>query len=132
MHQCYFTAVSSCTCKCINVTLQQLHLAHVNAIMLLYSSTCKSINANHFVPVQSANRNLDEMLGAGGSILDGLRDQGSLLKGAHKRVLDLAATLGMSNTIMRLVERRGQQDKYILVGGMVVLLVLLYLLLRYF
>ena len=124
------------TCKCINATLQQLCLAHVNALMLLYSSCIAHVNALmltiHFVPVQSANRNLDEMLGAGGSILDGLRDQGSLLKGAHKRVLDLAATLGMSNTIMRLVERRGQQDKYILVGGMVVLLVLLYLLLRYF
>lgn len=85
-----------------------------------------------YVVLQSAGRNVDEMLGAGSSILEGLRDQGSLLKSAHKRVLDLTSTLGMSNTIMRLVERRGQQDKYILIAGMFLVLLLLYLILRYF
>ncbi|KAF2347064.1 hypothetical protein FHG87_022180 [Trinorchestia longiramus] len=82
--------------------------------------------------LQSSNRYVDEMLSAGSNILEGLKDQGSILKGAHKRVLDLAATLGMSNTIMRLIERRGAQDKYILFGGMFLVLVVLYLLLRYF
>lgn len=74
---------------------------------------------------------MDEILGAGTSILQGLRDQGSNLKTAHKRVLDLANTLGLSNTVMRMIERRSTQDKYILFAGMVIVLLCLYFALKY-
>ncbi|XP_071516785.1 Golgi SNAP receptor complex member 2 isoform X2 [Panulirus ornatus] len=80
---------------------------------------------------QDANRNVEELLGAGANILQGLRDQGSTLKGAHKRVLDLANTLGLSNTVMRMIERRSTQDKYILFAGMVIVLLCLYFALKY-
>lgn len=71
------------------------------------------------------------MIGAGSSILSNLRDQGSVLKGAQKKVLDLANTLGLSNTVLRLIERRAVQDKYILYGGMIVVLICLYLIVTY-
>ncbi|KAB7495675.1 Golgi SNAP receptor complex member 2 [Armadillidium nasatum] len=85
----------------------------------------------HHSKLQEANRNIDELLGAGGSILSNLREQGSILKGAQKKVLDLANTLGLSNTVLRLIERRAIQDKYILYGGMVVVLICLYFILKY-
>ncbi|KAG0720184.1 Golgi SNAP receptor complex member 2 [Chionoecetes opilio] len=85
----------------------------------------------HHGKLGEANRNVDEMLGAGMSILQSMRDQGTVLKGARRRVLDLANTLGLSNTVMRLIEHRSTQDKYILFGGMVFVLLCLYLLLRY-
>lgn len=85
----------------------------------------------HHNQLQDANRNVEELLGAGTSIIQGLRNQGNTLKGAHKRILDLANTLGLSNTVMRLIERRTTQDKYILFGGMVLVLVCLYFVLRY-
>ncbi|KAK8718770.1 hypothetical protein OTU49_014485 [Cherax quadricarinatus] len=85
----------------------------------------------HHDKLQDANRNVDELLGAGTNIMQSLRDQGSTLKGAHKRVLDLANTLGLSNTVMRMIERRSTQDKYILFAGMVIVLLCLYFALKY-
>lgn len=85
----------------------------------------------HHDKLGDANRNVDEMLGAGVSILESLRHQDTMLKGARKRVLDLANTLGLSNTVMRMIERRSTQDKYILFAGMVIVLLCLYLALRY-
>ncbi|KAG7163364.1 Golgi SNAP receptor complex member 2-like [Homarus americanus] len=85
----------------------------------------------HHDKLGDTNRNVDELLGAGTNILQGLRDQGSTLKGAHKRVLDLANTLGLSNTVMRMIERRSTQDKYILFAGMVIVLLCLYFALKY-
>nr|CAD7423973.1 unnamed protein product [Timema monikensis] len=59
-------------------------------------------------------------LQSGAGILENLRDQRSTLKGAHRRLYDIANTLGLSNTTMRLIERRAYQDKFILLGGMLV------------
>ncbi|XP_064113237.1 Golgi SNAP receptor complex member 2-like [Macrobrachium nipponense] len=85
----------------------------------------------HHDKLTNANRDVDDLLGVGTSVLQGIRDQGKTLKGAHKRVLDLANTLGLSNTVMRMIERRSTQDKYILFGGMVLVLLCLYFALRY-
>lgn len=81
--------------------------------------------------LQNANTGVDDMLRSGSGILDNLKDQRSTLKGAHRRVMDLANTLGLSNTTMRLVERRAHEDKYILVGGMVVTLLIIVLVVIY-
>nr|CAG4645889.1 EOG090X0GIP [Lynceus sp. MCZ IZ 141354] len=72
----------------------------------------------HHTSMQNANHGLDDLLGAGSAILDNLRSQRTSLKGAHKRLLDLANTLGLSNTVMRFIEKRTSQDRYILYGGM--------------
>ena len=48
-------------------------------------------------------------------------------QGAHRRVLDIAATLGMSNNLMNVIKRRTTTDKYIVYSGMVLILVLFYL-----
>jgi len=86
----------------------------------------------HHGKLQDANRNVDEMLDHGYNVLSGLREQGSSLKGAHKRVLDLVNTLGLSNTVMRMIERRSAQDKYILFGGMIFILIILYFILKWY
>lgn len=65
------------------------------------------------------------MINTGSSILDNLREQRSKLKGAHRRLMDLGNTLGLSNTTMRLIERRAREDKYILIGGMVITLIVI-------
>nr|CAG4644396.1 EOG090X0GIP [Lepidurus arcticus] len=67
--------------------------------------------------LQNSHRGLDDMLHMGQSVLENMRSQRFTLKGAHKRFLDMTNTLGMSNTVMRLIERRGTQDKYIMYGG---------------
>ncbi|XP_036380382.1 Golgi SNAP receptor complex member 2 [Megalops cyprinoides] len=81
--------------------------------------------------LHSAHRGMDELLGSGSGILDGLRDQRGTLKGTHKKMLDVANMLGLSNTVMRLIEKRAFQDKFIMMGGMLVTCVVMFLVIRY-
>jgi len=80
----------------------------------------------------NAHRGIDDLLGSGHTILDSLRGQRSTLKSAHKKVLDVMNTLGLSNTVMRLIERRTYQDKFILYGGMIFTCIVMFLAVKYF
>ncbi|XP_003222468.1 Golgi SNAP receptor complex member 2 isoform X1 [Anolis carolinensis] len=81
--------------------------------------------------LQNAHRGMDDLLGSGNSILQGLRDQRVTLKGTHKKIMDLANMLGLSNTVMRLIEKRAFQDKYFMIGGMLVTCVVMFLVVQY-
>ncbi|XP_054252544.1 Golgi SNAP receptor complex member 2 [Indicator indicator] len=81
--------------------------------------------------LQSAHRGMDELIGSGTSILQGLRDQRVTLKGTQKKLLDVANMLGLSNTVMRLIEKRAFQDKYFMAGGMLLTCLLMCLILHY-
>jgi Golgi SNAP receptor complex protein 2 len=81
--------------------------------------------------LQNANRGIDDMLQSGAGILENLRDQRMTIKGAHRRLYDIANTLGLSNTTMRLIERRAYQDKFILFSGMVLTLIVIGLIIVY-
>ncbi|XP_067014476.2 Golgi SNAP receptor complex member 2 isoform X2 [Anabrus simplex] len=85
----------------------------------------------HHMSLQNANRGVDDMIRSGSGILENLRDQRSTLKGAHRRLFDIANTLGLSNTTMRLIERRAYQDKFVLIGGMLVTCVVIALVVVY-
>ncbi|XP_072212888.1 Golgi SNAP receptor complex member 2 isoform X2 [Excalfactoria chinensis] len=51
--------------------------------------------------------------------------------GTQKKILDVANTLGLSNTVMRLIEKRAFQDKYFMIGGMIVTCVVMFLVVQY-
>jgi len=73
------------------------------------------------------HRQIDDLLGHGNSILSSLRDQHGTLKSARKKVLDVINTLGLTNTVMRLIEKRGSQDKVIFWVGVVITCLIMYL-----
>lgn len=52
-------------------------------------------------------------------------------QGTHKKMLDVANMLGLSNTVMRLIEKRATQDKFIMVGGMLVTCIVMFLVVKY-
>lgn len=79
-----------------------------------------------------SNREMDSMIMSGHGVLENLKSQRLTLKGAQRKILDLANTLGLSNTVMRLIERRTYQDKFILYGGMIVTLIIMFLIWKYF
>ncbi|XP_010872864.1 Golgi SNAP receptor complex member 2 [Esox lucius] len=81
--------------------------------------------------LNNAHKGMDDLLGSGSSILTGLRDQRGTLKGTHKKMLDVANMLGLSNTVMRLIEKRATQDKFIMIGGMLITCVVLFLVVKY-
>ena len=86
----------------------------------------------HHQSMNGAHRNMDDILSTGSGILSSLRTQRVTLKGAHKKMLDVANTLGLSNTVIRLIDRRAYQDRYILFGGMVVTVIIMLLIWKYF
>ncbi|KAL4705014.1 hypothetical protein ACJJTC_009802 [Scirpophaga incertulas] len=94
------------------------------------------INVDYLAQEQTSlvnsHRNVDDMLHTGSNILDTLRYNRETLKGAHRRLIDLANTLGLSNATISLIERRVSQDKYILFGGMFVTLAVIVLVIVYF
>jgi Golgi SNAP receptor complex protein 2 len=83
-------------------------------------------------PFQNANRGVDDLLQSGAGILENLRDQRVTMKSAHRRLYDIANTLGLSNTTMRFIEKRAYQDQFILFGGMVFTLIVIGLIVVYF
>lgn len=85
----------------------------------------------HHTSLQTANREVDHLIGSGNSIIGNLREQRGTLKNAQKRILDIANTLGLSNTVMRLIEKRTFQDKFIFWGGIIVTCIIMYLTIKY-
>ncbi|KAM3921132.1 Golgi SNAP receptor complex member 2 isoform 2-T2 [Leptodactylus fuscus] len=51
--------------------------------------------------------------------------------GTQKKILDVANMLGLSNTVMRLIEKRAFQDKVIMIGGMLLTCVVMFLVIKY-
>ncbi|XP_075236170.1 golgi SNAP receptor complex member 2 [Lycorma delicatula] len=86
----------------------------------------------HNMSLQNANRGVDDLLKSGSSILDSLKDQRVTLKGARKRLIDIASTLGLSNTTMRFIEKRAFQDKFVLLGGMFFTCLIIMIVVMYF
>lgn len=87
---------------------------------------------NHHHKLQNTHKGMDELLSHGSSVIENLRNQRSSLKGIKTKMLNIANTLGMSNTVMRLIEKRTTQDKLILFGGMIITTVVMFLIWKYF
>ncbi|KAG9474414.1 Golgi SNAP receptor complex member 2 isoform X2 [Eleutherodactylus coqui] len=51
--------------------------------------------------------------------------------GTQKKILDVANMLGLSNTVMRLIEKRAFQDKVVMIGGMLLTCVVMFLVFKY-
>ena len=66
---------------------------------------------------------VEDFTGLAGNILDSLRGQRGVLKGAHRKALDISATLHLSSSLMRVISRRTTADKIIVYGGAVVILI---------
>ena len=74
-----------------------------------------------------SHREIDDMLGQGSSLLHSFRSQGDFLKNIRTKNLDIKNTLGMSQTVMRLIEKRVSGDKVILFGGMIAFTLFMFL-----
>eukprot|EP00164_Ancoracysta_twista_P001191 GFYU01001565.1.p2 GENE.GFYU01001565.1~~GFYU01001565.1.p2 ORF type:complete len:219 (-),score=46.90 GFYU01001565.1:1847-2503(-) len=77
--------------------------------------------------LKRSNQMVDDLTSQGAGILSMLNVQGEQFKRAHRRVLDISHSLGLSQDLIRLIERRGAMDKIILVVGMIVCLLITYI-----
>ncbi|KAL9823795.1 Golgi SNAP receptor complex member 2 isoform 1-T1 [Geothlypis trichas] len=109
----------------------KFHLNNLKSLMKLKILSCLNESLQFNESLQSAHRGMDELIGSGTNILAGLRDQRVTLKGTHKKILDVANMLGLSNTVMRLIEKRAFQDKFLMLGGMAVTCLIMFLVVQY-
>lgn len=86
----------------------------------------------HHTQLNSAHKGVDDMISTGSNILESLRNQRELLKGARNKMMSIGSTLGLSDHTMRLIERRLSEDKYFMYGGMIITLLVIGLVIYFF
>jgi len=77
-------------------------------------------------------KQIDDYISMGRSALQELYDQKNILKKSRTTMLDIANTLGVSQTVIRYIETRTTQDKWILFIGIIVTVFLMWLIVHYF
>lgn len=70
----------------------------------------------HHSALNGIHRSLDDIWETGAAALENLRSQRGVIKRAHRRLLDVTNMMSLSNSVMRLIERRSKQDKYLFYG----------------
>jgi Golgi SNAP receptor complex protein 2 len=76
--------------------------------------------------LSDAGAQLDEISANASASLHALSTQRGTIKGVQRKVLDMATKLGLSNNVLRMIERRQFWDKLIVYGGMALTLALLW------
>lgn len=82
--------------------------------------------------LSNSNRVANELREMAVGVVEALREQNWTLKRARRRLLDISNTLGLSQTLMRVIERRNFQDQVIVYSLMVFVVVLFVVLVYYF
>lgn len=78
--------------------------------------------------VRNSMRVVEEAYETGVGIIGSMAGQRERLKATHRKVLDVLNTVGLSDSVLRLVERRQRMDQVVVYGGMLGTLVLVALL----
>ncbi|KAK6126568.1 hypothetical protein DH2020_039679 [Rehmannia glutinosa] len=81
--------------------------------------------------VRRSSRLLEDSFATGVAILSKYSEQRDHLKRAQRKALDVLNTLGLSNSLLRLIERRNRVDKWIKYAGMVLTIVVIFIFWRW-
>lgn len=82
--------------------------------------------------LSKASQHLDEFIEAGRAALGDVTDQNAMIRKTQHSMMKVASTLGISREAVRKVERRAKEDKGIFYGGITVMLILFWLIVRWF
>jgi golgi SNAP receptor complex member 2 len=74
---------------------------------------------------------MDRMIYQGELTLDHIKKQTYTLKTVKNKMLNIANSLGLSNTLIRMIERRSDSDRYVLYGGIVITCIIMFLTIKY-
>ncbi|KAK4258213.1 hypothetical protein QN277_007685 [Acacia crassicarpa] len=76
--------------------------------------------------VRNSARELDNANAVGETILSSIHGQRERLKSAQRKALDIINTVGISTTVLRLIERRHRVDRSIKYAGMILTVIFLF------
>ncbi|RUS22530.1 hypothetical protein BC937DRAFT_88561 [Endogone sp. FLAS-F59071] len=79
----------------------------------------------------TAENQLDQFIAQAQNLLGDLTDQHGILKKTQRKLLDTANTLGLSQSVIRYIERRSAQDKWIFLVGAIITLGLIWAVIHY-
>ncbi|KAI9094634.1 snare region anchored in the vesicle membrane C-terminus-domain-containing protein [Phlyctochytrium arcticum] len=79
----------------------------------------------------NSGQNVEEYINMGRNVLQDLVEQREMLKGTQRRLYDAANTLGLSTSVIRMIERRSAADKIILLSGMTGTVILMWAIVHY-
>ncbi|KYQ96761.1 v-SNARE family protein [Tieghemostelium lacteum] len=82
--------------------------------------------------LKGADHGMDNLAEQGNSILFALVGQNAQLKNVHKKIYDIANTLGFSRAVLQKIKRRQFMDKIIVYTGMFIVLIIVFILWYYF
>ena len=82
--------------------------------------------------LNNSSRMMNDYLAVGKETLGNLLSQRERIKSVQRKVLDILNYLGLSNTIIKVVERRDSVDKWIVYAGMILITALLFVVYFYF
>ncbi|KAL1307666.1 hypothetical protein HN51_049566 [Arachis hypogaea] len=75
--------------------------------------------------VRNSRLELQNSTALGETILSSIHGQRERLKSAHRKALDVLNTVGVSNSVLRLIERRNRVDQWIKYAGMLLTVIFL-------
>jgi Golgi SNAP receptor complex protein 2 len=76
--------------------------------------------------LQQSHNMVGDLLASGQASLTGLVDQRQRLRGVKRVLVDIGSRLGLSQSTMRIIERRDITDAYLVAAGMVVTCLVIY------
>lgn len=71
---------------------------------------------------------VNELLASGQASLSSLVGQRQRMRWVNRKMLDIGNKIGLSNSTMRMIERRDATDAYLVFGGMIITLLVIYFL----
>jgi Golgi SNAP receptor complex protein 2 len=71
---------------------------------------------------------VNELLASGQSSLNSLVNQRQRMRWVNRKMLDIGNKIGLSNSTMRMIERRDATDAYLVFGRMIITLLVIYFL----
>jgi Golgi SNAP receptor complex protein 2 len=74
---------------------------------------------------------MDDLIDHGSITLKSTRDQSLTLKSIKTKILNVGNTLGLSSTIMKLIQRRSAGDRKIVFGLMILTCIIMFLTIKY-
>ncbi|GLJ31027.1 hypothetical protein SUGI_0620650 [Cryptomeria japonica] len=80
---------------------------------------------------QNSSSMLDEAYSTGIAVLSKYAEQRDRLKQAQRKALDIINTVGLSNSMLKIIERRHQMDKWIIYIGMFLTVVIIVIVWRW-
>ena len=81
--------------------------------------------------LKRSTNQVDELMETGRASMSSLQMQKERLKATHRNALSMIHTLGLSTNVMRMIQSREKNDRYIVFAGMAISLIFFYLCVRF-